>query len=87
MTSCTISRQLDKCGTVNAEDLLEENVIRLATSAWQKDVYLCRIELVLYSAPPVNSGFKVKEDLVSISVHEEEPVIPQAVTYSICQRD
>ena len=68
VTSWTVNRQLDKCCAVFAEDLLEESVIRLATSASQKDVYLCRIKLVLYSAPPVNGGLEVKESLLSTSV-------------------
>ena len=65
--SWIINRQLNKCCAGFAEDLLEESVIRLVTSASQKDIYLCRIKLVLYSAPPVNSGLKVKEDLLSTS--------------------
>ena len=45
-------------------------MIRLATSASQKDVYLCRIKVVLYSAPPrpVSSGLEVQKGLLSTSV-------------------
>ena len=68
MTSWVINRQLDKCCAGFAEDLLEESMIRLATSASQKDIYLCRIKLVLYSAPPVSGGLEIKEDLLSTSV-------------------
>ena len=68
VTSWVINRQLDKCCAGFAEDLLEESMIRLATSASQKDIYLCRIKLVLYSAPPVSGGLEIKEDLLSTSV-------------------
>ena len=47
VTSWTINRHLGKCCAVFAEDLLEENVIRLAISASQMDIYQCRIKLVL----------------------------------------
>ena len=89
VTGWTINRHLDKCCAVFAEDLSEENVIRLATTASQKDVTSAGSSWC-YTVLFLSTMVKSKEWLAvhnCVVEHEEEPEILQAMTCTVYQRD